>query len=232
MDWGLRTLLRFTTLRSRARLVVCLLALDIVLAWLTLMGIATYVDRVWHGLAGHVLRPGTLAQHAGQFEVVRCLQGLAWLGTGAAFLAWIHLAYENLEALGVEERGYSPRWAVGAFFIPLLNLIHPLRVVRELWNTSDEAGTGEAMPHLGATSPWLLSWWGLLLASVAADPFALRPFEGPERGLDLGGSMAWVMAGAVLEMTAAVLAIVIVTRITRGQEERLRRLARRAGSAR
>jgi hypothetical protein len=227
-----RIRLVFTAVRPRARLVVALLALDVLLGWAVLAGVATYVDRVWHGLAGQVLRSGTLAQHSGQFEVARLVQGLAWLGTAAAFLAWVHRAYGNLERLGVADLGYSARWAVGAFLVPLLNLIHPLRVVRELWNASDAAGPGHARPRDVSTSPWLLAWWGSFLASVAADPVVVRFLGGAERGLDLGGGARWVVMGTLLEMAAAPLAIVIVSRITRGQEERLERQARRAGSMR
>ena len=79
---------------------------------------------------------------------------------------------------------------------------------------------------------WLLAWWGVFLASVAADPVVLRLLDGAERGLDLGGGARWVVAGALLEMTAAVLAIALVSRITRGQEARLERQDRRAGSMR
>jgi Domain of unknown function (DUF4328) len=227
-----QALSRFATLRARTRLVVGLLLLDILLAWLTLMGVGIFVTRVWHGLAGETLGYGSLAQHIVQFEAVRTLQGLVWLATAVAFLAWIHRAYANLERLGVKDLGYAPPWAVGAFVVPLLNLIHPLRVVRELWNASDEAGTGETMSRRGTTSPWLLSWWGLLVASVAVDPFALRPFESPERSLDLAGGTSRVVAGALLEMAAAALAVFIAARITRGQERRFEGRAPRAESTR
>jgi Domain of unknown function (DUF4328) len=232
MSSGLRTLLASPSVRPLGRLVIGLLGLDILLGWVVLAGIATYVARVWLGLAGQVLGSGTLAQHAGQFEAARVLQGLAWLATAGAFLAWVHRAYRNLALFGVPDLGYSPRWAVGAFLVPMLNLIHPLRVVRELWNASDPAGSGEAHSRQGATPRWLLAWWSIFLASVAADPVVVRLVGGAERGLDLGGGARWVVAGALLEMTAAVLAIAVVSRITRGQEARLERQDRRAGSLR
>jgi hypothetical protein len=60
----------------------------------------------------------------------------------------------------------------------------------------------------------------------------VRFLGGAERSPDLGGGARWVVMGTLLEMAAAPLAIVIVSRITRGQEERLERQARRAGSMR
>lgn len=220
------------SVRLLARLVIGLLALDVLLAWGAIMGVATYVVRVWHGLAGEVLPTGTLAQHVSDLEILRALQGLVWLATAAAFLAWVHRAYRNLEILGVPDLGYSPRWAVGAFIVPILNLVHPLRVLRELWKGSDAGGPGEARPYERATPAWLLAWWLAFLTSVAADPGMLRLFAGAGPALHLGGGAQRVVIGALLEIAAGVLAIMIVSRITRGQEERLRRSARSAGPVR
>lgn len=53
------------------------------------------------------------------------------------FCLWIHQAYKNLFSFGVTGLQYSPAWAVGSFFVPILNLIRPGKVVREIFNASD-----------------------------------------------------------------------------------------------
>ncbi|MFC1995866.1 DUF4328 domain-containing protein [Chloroflexota bacterium] len=42
--------------------------------------------------------------------------------TAVLFYMWIHRAHRNLPSLGVSGLKYSPGWAVGGFFIPILNL--------------------------------------------------------------------------------------------------------------
>ena len=64
-----------------------------------------------------------------------------FIATVVAFSMWIHRAYANLPALGNPKEGleYSPRWAVGGFFIPIVNLFVPYRAVKEIWVKSDPA---------------------------------------------------------------------------------------------
>jgi hypothetical protein len=206
----------FVTPRPLARVVVALLAADILLAWGVLLGVRTFLERVWFGLAGYFIREGTLSQHAGQIEVARLAQALVWIAVAVAFLRWMHRAYRNLPALGAERLRYSPRWAVGAFLVPVLNLVHPYQVVSELWREShlDSAAARSAVP-LGLVR-W---WWILFVASVLADPVIGRLAEAATGRLDAGGRLELLVLGEMAEIAAAVLAIVIVTRVTRLQEE-------------
>ena len=40
-------------------------------------------------------------------------------------------------ALGANNLKYTPKWAVGCFFVPFLNLVMPYQVVREIWKASN-----------------------------------------------------------------------------------------------
>ncbi|HKZ05971.1 MAG TPA: DUF4328 domain-containing protein [Methylomirabilota bacterium] len=201
-------------------MVVALLALDLLLAWAVLLGVRTFVERVWFGLAGYFIREGTLAQHAGQIETARLAQGLVWIAAAAAFLAWMHRAYRNLPALGASRLGYSPRWAVGAFLVPVLNLVHPYHVVRELWREShvDPADVGTSL-----SASLIRWWWVLFVASVLADPVVGRLAEAAVGRLEAGGRLELLVIGEMTEIAAGVLAIIIVTRTTRLQEESVAR---------
>ena len=53
--------------------------------------------------------------------------------TTVSFLAWIYRAHKNLKALGAMDLKYSPGWAIGGFFVPLLNMVRPYQVVTEIW---------------------------------------------------------------------------------------------------
>ena len=52
------------------------------------------------------------------------------------FLVWLHRAYRNLYGLGVRSFGDSPAWAVGSFFIPLVNFYLPYRITADIWTGS------------------------------------------------------------------------------------------------
>lgn len=63
--------------------------------------------------------------------VIGLLQLLVYLGTVVAFLVWFRRAYRNLPALGAESLRFSSGWAVGAWFVPFLNLVRPKQLADE-----------------------------------------------------------------------------------------------------
>jgi hypothetical protein len=95
------------------------------------------------------------------------LAGLSWLLTVGCeltalvlLLLWLHRAYRNLFALGARGLDDSPGWAVGSFFIPLVNVYLPYRIVSDVWNGSRPAPTaGEPIPRRARIVPLVLAWW-------------------------------------------------------------------------
>src|SRR6187551_1814201 len=58
---------------------------------------------------------------------------------GIFFLLWMGRAYHNLSRSDVGKLEYSPGWAVGAWFIPIVNLFMPCSVMDEIWNKTQMA---------------------------------------------------------------------------------------------
>ena len=58
------------------------------------------------------------------FQVVAVLQLLVLIATAVVFLRWFKLAYADVDAFGATRR-FARRWAVGAWFVPVLNLWRP-----------------------------------------------------------------------------------------------------------
>src|SRR6185437_9304082 len=63
--------------------------------------------------------------------LVAGLQLLVLIGGAVAFLMWFYRVHKNLLALRAANLEYSPGWAVGGFFVPFLNLVRPMHVMRE-----------------------------------------------------------------------------------------------------
>jgi hypothetical protein len=53
----------------------------------------------------------------------------ASLATAVGFLVWFHRAYTNLPALGIEPLPYATGWTIGAWLVPLLNLVRPKQIM-------------------------------------------------------------------------------------------------------
>lgn len=92
-----------------------------------------------------------------------------WLGVyilaTVLFLVWIYRAHKNLSYLGATDLRFTPGWAVGWFFIPIMNLFRPYQVVSEIWKASDsEINTKDSfLWKRQPTSPIVGLWWAAFL---------------------------------------------------------------------
>lgn len=165
-------------------------------------------------------------------QVIGVLQGMAYLGTGVAFLVWFHRVHGNLVALGGRELRYTPGWAVGGFFLPFLNLVRPLQVMREVWHGSDPAGlerdTGPSGPSVRnqlGTPPLIGWWWALFLISGFLGPMIMRMAFSENQTLDelqaLSGLAVFL---DVLNVPAVLVTVRLVGRITTWQAQRAARI--------
>jgi hypothetical protein len=131
------------------------------------------------------------------------------------FLRWTFLAYRNLLAFGIVGLKHSPGWAVGYFFIPLLNLIRPVDIFTEIWQASspgslDGSSTWKTTEVPGVIRGWWLAWIGYTIA----DRLSAMPEISTTNGLSI--------VAAVLVVIAGILAIQVVRKITARQEEKFR----------
>ncbi len=76
-------------------------------------------------------------------------------------MVWLYRADKNLRAFGVEKLDYTPGWAVGWWFVPVLNLVRPYQVMREIWLASnpDFVGDRHDQWRKGPTGKFILIWW-------------------------------------------------------------------------
>ena len=177
------------------------------------------LDRIING-GSYTLAEADSSDH--RQSVIGILQFVA-LAVGAVFfIRWFFRAYRNLDALGAERR-YTHNWAAFGWFIPILNLWRPKQIANDIWRGSDPDRRDEP-PSTGAAVPAVLTlWWLLWLASNWASYIAARlGFSGNTAG-DLQHSAAAYLVGDSLDIVAAVLAIVVIRRITAREEARAAR---------
>ncbi len=158
-------------------------------------------------------------------KLVSYLHIPVFIFTIICFLLWQYRAYKNLPALKVRKLEQTPGWAVGFWFIPVLNLFRPFQIMRELWNESDP----DFDPELGFLSsslgtPELISWWwAFWLISRVAERISIT--VGNAKNSFNNGSFALALIfAAVLSAAAAFLTIQVVRGITARQRLRSERL--------
>jgi hypothetical protein len=158
--------------------------------------------------------------------VIGLLLVLVNLATVVAFCFWIHRAYRNLRALGNSPSAleYSPGWAVGYFFIPLVNLVMPYRVVREIWEKSDPSvrTRDDLMYAVASSAPVVLTWWMVWIVANFVGRLVSRFYRDAETPETLAWASKADIFSTALWIMAAVLAALVVRGIDRRQEERSR----------
>src|SRR3972149_3998302 len=127
------------------------------------------------------------------------LFGLCGMVLAVLTIIWWYQSYQAIERAGVSGRSWSSGWAVGAWFIPLANLIIPRLVLSEIDRVSAAAEEGSLAwrPRpLLAPSSW---WWGCFV--VASVVLASGP---PAVGTPLPTAPAQACSGMLSTVTAAV----------------------------
>lgn len=101
------------------------------------------------------------------------------IGTGYAFMAafavvfiingrWIYLASYNASIAAPSPDRITPGWAVGWYFIPIMNLFKPLTAMQEIW----KASVGIVQRTENSVPGWITLWWGLWVILNIADSMA------------------------------------------------------------
>lgn len=87
---------------------------------------------------------------------------VGFVAAGAVFLAWLWRVRGNAEALSSRPHRLGRGWTFGAWFVPVVNLWFPFRVVHDIWWNSRP-------PAVEPVSRPVHRWWGAwILAMVAA----------------------------------------------------------------
>ena len=145
------------------------------------------------------------------------IEVVVYIATIVVFLMWLYRSYENLPSFGVRRNTlkYSSGWAVGSFFVPFVSLVIPYRAVKELWNKS-VPNSGNLFSDLGPPGFFPL-WWAAWLISNFANQTYLRLSWQNE--LSIEASALFGIVTSILDIAAAVLAIMVVREIDRQQTE-------------
>lgn len=77
------------------------------------------------------------------------------------FFIWLYRAHRNLPSLGANNLRFSSGWAVGWFFVPIMNFFKPYQVVAEIWEFSNPNidVLNNLLKKEKRISPLVIGWW-------------------------------------------------------------------------
>lgn len=162
------------------------------------------------------------ASTVGIYANILIIQAAIYALTGVAFLLWFYRMHKNLFALRVDGLRFSSDWAVGCFFIPILNLFRPYQVAAEIvkGSNSTHSSVGNESWKTSPIPVIVIVWWGLFLLSsllsVVAGFIVVEGFGGDTFRYFLSVSAIENMARII----GAIFAIILILRVMRAQAVR------------
>lgn len=141
------------------------------------------------------------------------LQSASLVATAVVYLVWFLRVRVNAEVFNPFGHSKKRGWAGWGWFVPIVNLWFPRRIMLDIWDASSPAGT--RAPH-GLVN----TWWTLWLISLFTSRDQFTGYSRAETADEIQDAAAKMLVSDVADIAAAVLAILVVLRLTRMQHEK------------
>lgn len=140
---------------------------------------------------------------------------IAVVGSVIIIARWIYAAARSNSESGIEGLQYSAGWAVGWFFVPVMNLFKPYLALKEHYLARLKV---DDWPSRNAMTTFHL-WWGSWIATNLLSNRSLRISMQEDLTLDAILSVSFIDIGADIAQILSCLALIkIMTQFTRGSE--------------
>ncbi|MFF4739301.1 DUF4328 domain-containing protein [Streptomyces sp. NPDC001262] len=151
------------------------------------------------------------------YSVAGLLQILGTLATAVAFIVWFERVRANADYFAQDVCTLGKGWAIGGWFVPFANLWLPYRVASEVWKASAQAASTDGAWREVSRRP-VNVWWGLVVVSLLADRIASTLGKRADTVDALQQSIVAVAVSDLLNLAAAIFAILFVRKLTAMQE--------------
>ena len=230
---------RAATLERRGRWAVIALAAVLVTDVIGIWSDRLQIRLLDRAIDGEDIALSTFDSDDTRQALVVLLQLVVLITAVLLFLRWFYRAYVDLPHLGATRR-FGARWAIGAWFVPLLNIWRPKQIADDIWRGTDPGAEPVGTGSWGWRSSWLINAWWILWIAVtvletrAGIAFSSAPWAvdaGPPAAVGLTEGAEQTRSAAILDLAAsladipvAVLAILVVRALTARLVERTRLL--------
>lgn len=112
----------------------------------------------------------TSATEAIRTTLVGVAQIAIYIASRVLVLRWIHRANWNARALGARHLEFTPGWAIGWYFVPVMNLWKPYEAMKEIWQASAKPADWRRQ----SVPPLVSLWWFFWIVHVLVGNASLR----------------------------------------------------------
>lgn len=142
-------------------------------------------------------------------------QTVTLLSTGVVFIVWFHRVRVNAEVFNPFGHRKKRGWAVGGWFVPIVNLWFPRRIALDIWDSSEPWGASKPRGLVNG-------WWTAWVISLLAGRISSTAYRKAETAPEIRRAVGQVLFADAVDIVAAVLAIFFVLALTRMQDAKAR----------
>jgi Domain of unknown function (DUF4328) len=207
----------YESLRGRERAVIVVFAAIFVAYLAAVASSLMELNLLDRFESGALVSDGEVSDNDTRQRAMGLLQLALFVVAAIVFIRWLRAAYRNADAVAPGVRRYGHGWAIGAWFVPILNLWRPKQIVNDVWRA------GAENPDDDRPSILLLAWWLSWIASTLLGRVAGRAAVDQDTIADLRTADFLYIVSDGWDAIVAVMAITVVRATTR-------RLDRKAAS--
>ncbi|MEU2165067.1 DUF4328 domain-containing protein [Streptomyces sp. NPDC019208] len=154
----------------------------------------------------------------GLYSLSGVVQTVTFLVCGIVFIVWFRQMRENAQLFAPDAHRKSPGWAVWGWIVPVVFLWFPRRITLDIWTASE---LRRDVPDAPRTPVTIVNvWWTVWICDVMLSNLASRYYVRAEEADAIKQAVGLLMVADVLDIGAAVMAILVVRRLTRMQQRR------------
>jgi hypothetical protein len=137
----------------------------------------------------------------------------AMLAAAVAFVVWFRRSRINAGSFDAGSQRMGPGWAVGGWLVPVVNLWFPKKIANDIWDASLPPGADRTP---GAREPrgLLNGWWTLWILTMVLGQRASGMYRDAETLTEIQDAVTFYLVADGVNIAAAVLAVLVVRRIT------------------
>lgn len=184
---------------------------------------AVYADFVMYDVMGSLAIDGADyddydalmrdADHSDRlYAVAGFLQPLAMAATIVVYLIWFLRVRVNAEVFNPFGHRMKRAWAGWGWFVPVVSLWFPRRIMLDIWDASSPAGR--------ARHGLVNTWWTLWIVALVTSRGGYTAYRNADTADEIQRAVGQVLLSDVVDIAAAVFAILVVLRLTRMQHEK------------
>ncbi|NEA62379.1 DUF4328 domain-containing protein [Streptomyces sp. SID12488] len=140
-------------------------------------------------------------------------QTVTFVATVVFYLVWFLRVRVNAEVFNPFGHSMKRAWAGWGWFVPVVSLWFPRRIMLDIWDASTPADARASHALVNA-------WWTLWLVALLTNRLGSSGYDRADTAEEIQYATGQVLFSDAVDIVAAVLAILVVLRLTRMQHER------------